>query len=204
MSALRKVEPRRRDLSVADRCLMDQSHSGEWHIVETLERKERLVRELLRVELGLNVYLPMIPVQRKKNRRVIELMEPLLVGYVFVQFDRRVHVWHPILTTIGVRCLLSFSKAQGPAVVPAGHLAVLDKVVLRARKEFEDRRHGRKPNHSFKPGDLLRIKDGPFESFIGLLDKVSGADLEIRLALFGRSTLVTLPHESVELVDAPA
>lgn len=188
-----------RDTSIDDRLLLDVTRPGLWHVVETHDKFERIVRDGLRRK-GFNIYLPMIPVQRRHARRTIERMEPVLLGYLFVQFDRATQELDPIINHIGVARLVSFDRSE-PAVVPLDELDRLDRKVQAMRAEFEDRRRG-KANHLFKSGDQVRVKDGMWMGFIALLDKVKGDELQLRLDIFGRSTKVEINAARVELAAA--
>lgn len=184
-------------MAAHDKLLLDRTRPGDWYVVETQERFERIVRDRL-MRLDLNAYLPMVPVQRRHARATVERMEPLFTGYLFVQAARASGL-DPVYGMIGVERVLTLDKIK-PAVIPTAELYKLDDVVVEKRAEFERRR--RKANHLFKPGDTVRVKVGLWEGFIALLDKVKRDQLKVRLDIFGRSTEVTVSPQHVELLAA--
>ena len=59
-----------------------------------------------------------------------------------------------------------------------------------------------KPKHSFAPGELVKIMDGPFTGFTGKVEEVNvdKSTLKVMVTIFGRSTPVELTFLQVEKV----
>ena len=123
----------------------------QWYVVHTKPLREVMVSGLLEDQLNLTVYLPeVIETRRNKKRRV-----PLFPGYVFVQVSLPQAPAQAINSTPGVIRLVSFGGLPKP--LPAREIEML-------RKHLDElNAQGGLPLHSFRPGDEIRLRDGPLQ-----------------------------------------
>lgn len=123
----------------------------QWYVVHTKPTREIMVSGLLEEQLGLTVYLPeVVEMRRNKKRRA-----PFFPSYLFVQASLAEVPTQAINSLPGVLKLVSFGGI--PKALPAREIEAL-------RQHLNDlNAQGGLPTHSFRPGDEIRLKDGPLE-----------------------------------------
>lgn len=136
-----------------------------WFAACCRTREENKAKKNL-LEQGFLIYLPIVHVRLRRDRRWFDAVEPLFPGYLFVRFDPSVRSASPIRSTRGVIGLVRFGGE--PAVVP-------DDVVDALRKrEGLDGIHD-DPDLRFVEGDRVELLEGPFTGMIGALIGRAGA-----------------------------
>jgi len=131
-----------------------------WYVGHTKPRQEDRVSSHL-TELGLEVFVPKIPVRRRRRGQVTSGREPLFPGYLFIAADLTPHVWNAIRWAPGVKAIL------GCDGVPS---RVADEpIALIKQRVGADGVIQLKP--AFAPGDLVRIAEGPFAGLVGILER---------------------------------
>lgn len=163
-----------------------------WYAVHTHVQAEPVaVRHLERQHFV--VYLPKHLKRRSHARRIETVQAPLFPRYLFVQIDTERSRWRAINSTVGVSHLVSFGGELSP--VPFG--------VIEEIQACEDQRglvdlHRRRP---FKPGEKVRLLDGPLRDSIGLFECSDDAmRVTILLDLLGRQVRVRMPMTAVAAV----
>lgn len=184
-----------------------------WHVVHCIGRTDNAVLEWLHDRFEFETYYPAVremrPVPRKKlsarqRGSGVVIMRPQVVPffprYVFVRFDMAKDNWREIFRFVGVG-----------GMVCEGNLPVWvsDNLIAAIRKREVD---GAVPGKTlarviFEIGDEVRITDGPFASFPGIVETVLDVAIEdldvdtrIRVAvnIFGRPTPVDLELSQIE------
>jgi transcription termination/antitermination protein NusG len=174
-----------------------------WFVV-CADRERRAADDL--AGSGIEAWLPecKIVVSRRRRRAVIE--GPLFPGYLFV---RGVMTDQWMADVMGVRDVLDFVRARSrPLAAREGQMAKLQRLVADSggRVLIENgcvKRGYDTPDNEplYKPGQPVRVLDGPFASFNGLVQEQAGPSrLKLMLDIFGRSTLTEMDEASVEAV----
>jgi transcriptional antiterminator RfaH len=139
-----------------------QTHDVDtWYAVYCQPRKERIAAISLTEQLGLMVYLP--EMKRRSHGHVQYI--PFFPCYLFVRADLRVVTAKRINTMAGVLRLVTFAEEPAP----------LSAKVIEALRQRVDSFNiqGGQLNHSFRPGDMVRLKGGALHgleaAFIGPL-----------------------------------
>jgi len=166
-----------------------QTHSGSELAVK--RALERLAEEMADGRIS-QVLVPtedLIEV-KKGNKTIVE--RPLYPAYAFAEIDLDTALWHRIQSMPKVGRFIGESKKPTP-LSKKDINAILDKVENRAAA---------KPKISFDEGEMVRINEGPFANFNGVVedfDMASGI-LKLNVSIFGRNTPVEITYTQVERV----
>jgi transcription termination/antitermination protein NusG len=183
--------------SVKDVVTDDKTKS--WYIIHTYSGFENKVRESLeqRVnayglqdEIG-EVLIPTELVVEKRGGRTVETSKRFFPGYILVEMHMSDNAWHVVKNTPKVTGFVGAGSKPTPLSREEVD-KILQQVTIAAEKP--------KPRFSFEKGDQVRINEGPFASFNGIVDDVN-ADrntLKVMVTIFGRATPVELDFLQVE------
>lgn len=113
-------------------------------------------------------------------------------GYVLVQIDMNEEAWHLVKSTPKV---LGFIGGTPDRPAPISDKEA-DQILNRVEESVEKPR----PKTLFEPGESVRINEGPFADFNGVVEEVNYEKSRLRVAvlIFGRSTPVELEFSQVE------
>ena len=162
----------------------------QWFVVSTKVRREQFAQEQLGGR-GVETFLPRI--LEATYLRTKPTIAPLFPSYLFVHIDLEQQysdvVWAP-----GVRRFIGFGALPCPvddAVVEFLQARVGQEGIVRAVPVFE-------------PGDMVRIKHGPFEGLVGIIENPGCGRGRVRvlMELLRRQTRVEVPQQIIERVSA--
>lgn len=160
-----------------------------WCAVKTHTRSEDKAAFHLKRQ-GYDVFLPKYLKRRSHARRVDWVSAPLFPNYLFVTIDPNTTPWWSIRSTVGVGSLICFGEM--PAAVPTSIIAE-----IKARQD-EKGMVILKAGCNFKPGDRIRIIDGPLNDVEGLFEHLTDKDrVTVLLNLMGREVRVRTQLETV-------
>ena len=113
-------------------------------------------------------------------------------GYVLVEMDLNDDTWHLVKETPRVMGFIGGKADQPAPLSDAEASAILDRVEAGSDRAM--------PKTVFEPGELVRIIDGPFNDFNGVVEEVNyeKSRLSVAVTVFGRSTPVELDFSHVE------
>ena len=165
----------------------------QWYVLHTKSSAEKQVASALD-QRDVQTFLPLISVAPHKppEGQKEQQREPLFPGYLFARFDLTTGSpadwkWIP-----GLRYLVRFGEVAIP--VPDEVMSLLERKI----PEMQAARSN--PASAFKPGDVLRIKDGPFAGMQAVFDKnyVSGERVQILLDALNGSYKLKIEAASLE------
>ncbi|NLC09216.1 MAG: transcription termination/antitermination protein NusG [Gammaproteobacteria bacterium] len=126
--------------------------------------------------------------QKRKSER------KFFPGYVFIQVEMSEAAWHLIKGTPRVLGFIGGTAAKPAPISEREAEAMLRRVADSDEKP--------RPRTLFEPGETVRVVDGPFADFNGVVEEVNYEKSRINVAvtIFGRSTPVELEFSQVEKV----
>jgi len=171
-----------------------------WYVVHAYSGFEKAVARSLIERIALSnlkeyfgeVLVPteeVVEMRAGKKRRSERKFFP---GYVLVHMDLNDDTWHLVKETPRVMGFIG-GKADAPAPLSE---AEADAILARVQEGSEKAT----PKTVFEPGELVRVVDGPFNDFNGVVEEVNyeKSRMVVAVTIFGRSTPVELNFSQVE------
>ena len=173
--------------------------SKRWYIVHAYSNFEKKVAESIREKAeatGLadffdEILVPTEKVVELRRGRKVDAERKFFPGYVLVKMEMTDEAYHLIKNTPKVTGFLGADLRPVPiSEAEAQH-------ILQQVQEGVERP---KPTISFDVGEQVRVADGPFTSFNGLVEEIDEerARLKVAVSIFGRATPVELEYGQVE------
>ena len=169
---------------MARRWYVVQAYSGfENQVKRSLE--ERIVRFDLQDSFG-QVLVPTEEVVEMRDGQKRKSERKFFPGYVLVEMEMNDETWHMVKETPKVLGFIG-GKADKPAPITQKEV---DTIMRRVEEGAEKPR----PKILFDAGEIVRVTDGPFKDFNGVVEEVNyeKSRLLVAVQIFGRSTPVEL------------
>lgn len=175
--------------------------SMRWYIVHAYSNFEKKVAESIReqakqrnLEDKFNeILVPVEKVTEVRRGRKIDTERKLYPGYVLAKMELTDEVFHLIKNTPKVTGFLGAENKPMP---------ISDNEAMRILHQVQEGVERPKSSISFEIGENVRVADGPFASFSGVVEEVDEARSRVKVAvsIFGRATPVELEFGQVEKV----
>jgi len=178
---------------------------SQWFVIHTLSGQEQKVkdsieRRLKAEEMGeyiQEVLVPMEKVAEVRNGKKTVTSRKLYPGYVFIDIallDENQKLvekpWYFIRDTPGI---IGFVGGERPSPTPADEIESI-------KSQIADSEDTERPKVSFDVGETVKINDGPFLNFSGVIEEIDPdkGKLKVTVNVFGRNTPVELEYWKVE------
>lgn len=171
---------------------------AKWYVLQAFSGQEQRVKDLLEERVRLNelgekvrqVLIPTQTVQEIRGGKKKISTRKFYPGYVLVEMDLDDDTWQVVKRTPGV---IGFLGGEQPAPLS-------DEEVTEMFKQVEAAKDRIAPRVTYVKGDRVKINDGPFINFIGLVEEVDEerGKLGVSVSVFGRTTPVELEYWQVE------
>ncbi len=170
----------------------------QWYIIHTYSGFESKVKQSLLQRAAASKVADaigeiLIPtedvVEIKEGKRVVS-SKKFFPGYVLVNMEMSDEAWHLVKDTPKVT---GFLGGTSPSPISQAEVdGIINQVTVSTEKP--------KPKFEFRSGETVRIIDGPFANFTGLVEEVNEDrnTLKVMVSIFGRSTPVELEFLQVE------
>jgi len=170
-----------------------------WYIVHAYSNFEKKISESLREQAsqrGLadkfeEILVPTEQVVEVRRGRKINAERKFFPGYLLVKCDLTDDVYHLIKNTPKVTGFLGADNKPMP---------ISDAEADRIKGQVKEGVEHPKSSITFEIGEKVRVNDGPFASFEGLVEEIDEARSRVKVAvsIFGRATPVELEFTQVE------
>jgi transcriptional antiterminator NusG len=173
----------------------------DWFVVHTYSGFEKFVAESIQqraLELDIQdqigkIIIPTEGIVEIKGGKKVVSTKRSYPGYILIEMEMNDENWHIIRETPKVTGFVGSGKRPTP----------LNKdEVSQIVEHMETTSEKPKPKHSFEKGEAVRIIDGPFFNFNGIVEEVNQErnTLKVLVTIFGRSTPVELEFLQVEKI----
>ena len=180
--------------------IADEKSTMRWYVVHAASGYELFVKKamLKRIEeLDMHesfgeILVPIEKIVEMRQGKKREGEKKFYPGYVLVQMDMTNESWYLVRKTPKVLGFIG-GKGDKPAAIPKKEVdAILNRIEESADKP--------KPKVLFEAGEVIRVTEGPFADFSGVVEEVNYEKSRLRVAvlIFGRSTPVELEFSQVE------
>ena len=161
----------------------------EHKVAESLQ--ERVKRAGLEHKFG-EILVPTEEVVEMRNGQKHKSEHKFFRGYVLVQMDMDEDTWHLVKD---VPKVLGFIGGTSDRPAP-----ITDREAMSILRRVEEGAEKPRPKVLFEPGEVVRVTDGPFNDFNGVVESVNYEKnrLQVAVQILGRSTPVELDFSQVE------
>lgn len=175
--------------------------TARWYVVNVYSGSEKKVAESIREQAVLKkmedrileVLVPTEQVVEVRKGTKVNAEHKFFPGYILVKMEMNDDTWHVVKDTPRVSGFLgSRNKPQ----------AISEKEVKRIMDQIEQGIERPTTQIYFEVGEQVRVNDGPFASFVGIVDEVDTekSRLKVSVSIFGRYTPVELEFSQVEKI----
>ena len=171
-----------------------------WYVVQAFSQYENQVKRALEERIrqaGMEdrfgeILVPSEEVVEMKGGQRRKSERKFFPGYVLVQIDLDDDAWHLVRSVPRVLGFIGGTSDRPAPITDREADAILDRVKEGAEKP--------RPKVLFEVGEVVRVCDGPFTDFSGVVEEVNYEKSRVRVAvsIFGRSTPVELEFSQVE------
>ena len=179
--------------------------NNQWFVIHTLSGQEQKVKDTLEKRLKAEemeeyiqeILVPMEKVVEIRSGKKSVANRKLYPGYVFIYMtllddQQRIidRPWYFIRETQGI---IGFVGGERPTPTPSEEIESI-------KAQISDAEDAEKPKVDFEVGETIKINDGPFLNFSGVIEEVEPerGKLKVTVNIFGRNTPVELEYWQVE------
>lgn len=176
--------------------------TARWYVVNVYSGSEKKVAESIREQAVLKkmedrileVLVPTEQVVEIRKGAKVNAEHKFFPGYILVKMEMSDDTWHVVKDTPRVSGFLGTrNKPQ----------AISEREVKRIMEQIEQGIERPSTQIYFEIGEQVRVNDGPFASFVGVVDEVDNekSRLKVSVSIFGRYTPVELEFSQVEKIS---
>ena len=176
---------------------MQMAH--RWYVVHAYSGSEKAVADEIRRKAekqGLtdrfeDILIPTEEVMEIKRGQKQQVERKVFPGYILVRMDLNDTTWHLVKDIPKVTGFLGAKGKPAP---------ITNAEAERMIKQLQDTAERPRTTISFEVGETVKVTDGPFNSFTGVVEQVDEGKtrLSVSVSIFGRATPVELDFTQVE------
>jgi len=180
-----------------------------WYALRVQSEREEKIKESLVARIKakgldsfvLQIVVPAETVSEIKEGKKRVTLQKMFPGYILIEVQTKDAggevpdgIWFAIMETPGISGFVGGNRTKPEPVD--------EEDVKRILNDIESRKEKPKPKVEFESGNKVRIKEGPFENFDGVVESVDAAKwmLKVKVSIFGRDTSVEMEYGKVEKI----
>ncbi|MEE6206971.1 MAG: transcription termination/antitermination protein NusG [Alphaproteobacteria bacterium] len=175
--------------------------TARWYVVNVYSGSEKKVAESLREQAVLKkmedkileVFVPVENVIEIRRGTKVNAEHKFFPGYILVKMELSDETWLVVKNTPRVSGFLGSRNKPQP---------ISDAEVEKIMNQVKEGVERPQTNVNFETGEQIRVIDGPFASFVGVVEDVDTekSRLKVSVSIFGRYTPVELEFSQVEKI----
>ena len=176
--------------------------TARWYVVNVYSGSEKKVAESIREQAILKkmddrileVLVPTEQVVEVRKGQKVNAEHKFFPGYILVKMEMSEDAWHVVKDTPRVSGFLGSHNKPQP---------ITEREVQRIMSQIEEGIERPTTQVYFEVGEQVRVNDGPFASFVGVVEEVDTekSRLKVSVSIFGRYTPVDLEFSQVEKIS---
>ena len=173
----------------------------KWYIIHVYSGSEKRVKEAIEEQMETKkmssfieeILVPTEEIFEIRKGAKVKTEKKFFPGYILIKMNMTDESWHFIKSQPKVT---NFLGTKGK---PS---SLSDKEAKRLIEQITERVESPRSNVIFEIGEEVRVSDGPFQSFNGLVEEIDEdkSRLKVTVSIFGRSTPVDLEFTQVEKI----
>lgn len=174
---------------------------ARWYVVNVHSGCEKKVAQSIKEQVMLkkwddrifDILIPMEEVVEVKKGQKVASERKFFPGYILINMIMSDEAWHLIKNNPNVSGFLGSRNKPYPVTQ-----AEVDRIITQMQEGVKSPREV----VNFEIGEQVRVCDGPFASFVGLVEDVDveKARVKVSVSIFGRATPVELEYAQVEKI----
>jgi transcriptional antiterminator NusG len=173
--------------------------AARWYVVHVFSGFEKKVAQSIREQadkqgIGGQIEEVLVPIEQVlqvRRGQKVKSESKFFPGYVLVKMDMTDHAWNLVKNTSKVTGFLGAGKRPSP---------ISDGEAQRILNQVQEGVERPAPSVIYEIGEQVRVCDGPFASFNGLVEDIDieRSRLKVSVSIFGRATPVDLEYSQVQ------
>jgi transcriptional antiterminator NusG len=172
----------------------------EWFVIQAYSGYEQKVKSAMEERINLanlansfgEILVPTEQVVELKSGEQKKTERKFFPGYILVQMDLNDDTWQLVKQTPRVSGFVGGTRAKPKPISDEEVNSIINRIVIGEEAP--------RPKTMFEPGEMVRVCDGPFNDFNGVVEEVDYERNSVRVSvqILGRSTSVELNFVQIE------